>query len=140
VGLLGETRSPENQQPRGSCPGAPAPGNPGGEVGGAGREGEVGENMLWPLLLAPGRHHPHLSPGGWATALNSFAQSREGREVSALCLPGALEGALCWEPGLGLAAAHLYILGPCLPLSCDSVLSELDRDCISLYPATMLCT
>lgn len=28
VGLLGETRSPENQQSRGSCPGAPAPGTP----------------------------------------------------------------------------------------------------------------
>lgn len=74
VGLLGETRSPENQQSRGTCPGAPAPGNLERQDGrGWQREQRQRKNMLWPLLLALGRHCPHLSPGGWATALISFA-------------------------------------------------------------------
>lgn len=47
-----------------------------GKMGGAGRESKVRENVLWPLLLALGRHCPHLSPGGWATALNSITLSK----------------------------------------------------------------
>lgn len=47
-----------------------------GEAGGAGRGSKVRENVLWPLLLALGRHCPHLSPGAWATALNSFTLSK----------------------------------------------------------------
>lgn len=43
-----------------------------GDAGGADRGSKVRENVLWPLLLALGRHRPHLSPGGWATALNSL--------------------------------------------------------------------
>lgn len=53
MGLLGETRSPENQQPRGSCPGAPALGNPGGQGGeAAGRaktEKLCSGPFYWPL-------------------------------------------------------------------------------------------
>ena len=74
MGLLGESRSPENQQSRGSCPGAPAPGNPEGRASwGPTEQSQI--NVPWPPFLALGRHCPQLSPGGWATALNSFTQA-----------------------------------------------------------------
>ena len=71
-----------------------------GEVGGAGRESEVGENVLWPLLLALGRHCPHFSPGGWATALNSSTPSKlpEPRRSVHECLRSAW-GSPPWGPG-----------------------------------------
>lgn len=50
-----------------------------GESGGIGRERKARETVLWPPFLALGRHCSHLSPGGWATALNSFELFRPGK-------------------------------------------------------------
>lgn len=105
MGLLGETRSPENQQSRGSCPGAPAPGNPEGRAS-WGLTEQSQRNVPWPPFLALGRHRPQLSPGGWATALNSFTQAdspTQGRHSSVSCLHGALHpGAQGGSPILGV--------------------------------------
>lgn len=87
-----------------------------GEAGGAGRGSKVRENVLWPLLLALGRHRPHLSPGGWATALNSLALSKLPEPgsslqcVSLVCLGlGPREGTLHWESGFEVPAQPLSL-------------------------------
>lgn len=106
-----------------------------GEVGGAASESKVGENVLWPLLLALGRHRPRFSPGGWATALNSSTPSKwpePGRSVQGVPLVWLgvttveLRGcALHWESGPGIRVLlSLCILGACRPLPCASVLSS----------------
>ena len=145
VGLLGETRSPENQQSRGSCPGAPAPGNPEGRAS-WGLTEQSQRNVPWPPFLALGRHCPQLSPGGWATALDSFTQAdcpSQGRH-SRECLlsarvrhPGAQGGSTILAVGIRIqvTAQSLYPVNvSSTPLYICFVIHSMGRDrpCFSL--------
>lgn len=115
---MGETRSPENQQSRGSCPGAPASGNPEGQ-GSRDWQGEQSQRKcaLAPFI-GPWEACPHLALGGWAPVLNSLTQSKvlePGRAlqgVPSACLPGhagSCRGALSWEAGPGSSYCSVSI-------------------------------
>ena len=151
VGLLGETRSPENQQSRGSCPGAPAPGNPEGRAGWELAERAKSEKMcsgprFWPL---GGIVLTFLQGAGQLTLIplpKQTVQAREGTAVSTFCLHGAhhpeAQGGstiLGVRPRVQVTAQSLYPVSvSSTPLCLCFVIHPMGRDYTCLYPAVYL--